>query len=180
MNIRVRTPAAIDKWYRNLTEYRASGGPALGTIAAALVVLERLRTNMDLTLDAHRAKGGSQIKGVSGAAVKEILLRLGEHRQFLSEGGRTNRGAPGDIEAMLKSLAGASLENADAATQGELLTAAQEYLVERIREWHARKRLGFVFDPAKSAWQIVRRILDQAQAVGKEGPVAQERPGPRL
>jgi hypothetical protein len=62
----------------------------------------------------------------------------------------------------------------------ELIHELQSFLVERIREWHAQKRLTFAFDASKSAWQIVHEILAEAKAVGKEGPVAQYLVGAKL
>jgi hypothetical protein len=66
-------------------------------MAGALVVLEQLKENYDLNIDAHTAPGGSQVRGVSGAAVKRILETHDETRPFSSEGGRTNRGLRGDM-----------------------------------------------------------------------------------
>lgn len=64
--------------------------------------------------------------------------------------------------------------------RGEILTALQEYLVDRVREWHARKRIEFTFDPGQSAWQIVHEILEQAREARKEGPIAQYLVGAKL
>lgn len=63
--------------------------PAKGSLAGALVVLERLKSEWSLRIDDHTAKGGSQIIGTSGARVAELLAQFGETRPFLSEGGRT-------------------------------------------------------------------------------------------
>ncbi len=92
--------ARFAKWYCELSVQR-DGSPARGTVAAALVVLEHLRENFDLRLESHRAPGGAQIKGAGGAAVRRILARFDEDRQFVKEGGRTNRGGPGSIASML-------------------------------------------------------------------------------
>ena len=88
------------KWYEALPTYPASGGPARGTISAALVVLDRLMNDYDLHLSSHRAGGQSQIRGASKSAAARILAGFGESRPFLKEGGRTNRGGPVDIEKM--------------------------------------------------------------------------------
>jgi hypothetical protein len=143
-------------------------------------VLERLKADCNLNLSAHRAAGGSQIQGASGSAVQEILTRFDEHRPFLREGGRTNRGAPGDIRRMLETLRKVGLADLDAGSRIEILGALQKYLVERVREWHARKRLSFSFDPAKSAWHVVHEILERAREAGKEGPIAQYLVGAKL
>ncbi len=180
MSARDRAIRAFSQWYNGLPVHTASGGPARGTIGAALIVLERLKTEYALDLDAHRAGGGSQIRGASGWSVKEILARFGETRPFLSEGGRTNRGAPGDIRRLLEALRAAGLEHAPPQERVEVLTALQAELVQRVREWHNRQRLTFSYDSSKTTWQIVREILDRARESGKEGPVAQYLVGAKL
>ena len=82
----------LEGWFEGLRKERGSNLPARGKTAAALVVLERLKTDFELPIEAHRTKGGGQIRGVAGRAVTKILAAHGEVRPFLSEGGRTNRG----------------------------------------------------------------------------------------
>jgi hypothetical protein len=63
----------FQSWLASLPPVKANGGPARGTIAGALVVLERLKNSFDLQLDRHLSPKGTQIKGASGQAVKRIL-----------------------------------------------------------------------------------------------------------
>ena len=72
-----RALAELASWYNSLPTHKPANWPARGTIAAALVVLERLKSDFDLSLESHRAPGKSQIKGVSGAAVARILVTHG-------------------------------------------------------------------------------------------------------
>ena len=95
---------AFADWYEGLKIHTSSGGPAKGTIAAGLVVLDRLKSDFVLDLEAHRAPGGSQIRGASGQAVKKILASFGETRPFAKEGGRTNRGGRVTSEKCSKQL----------------------------------------------------------------------------
>ena len=68
------TVASFKAWYRGLATMKRYGGrPAKGTVAAALVVLERLREDCDLTMDAHLAPGGAQIAGLNLPALRKIL-----------------------------------------------------------------------------------------------------------
>jgi hypothetical protein len=175
--------AVFAKWYESLPTYSSSGGgPARGTIGAALVVLDRLKDDFNLSLSAHRAPGGSQIQGAGVAAVTEILARFGEQRPFLREGGRTNRGGPGDIGRMLEALGELRLETCSARERARILDALQSFLVDRVRvrDLHNRQRLTFTFDFTKTSWQIVRELLDRARDNGKEGPVAQYLVGAKL
>lgn len=167
-------------WYSQLPVHRASGGPARGTIAAALVLLERLKENCNLKLDSHRAPGKSQIKGVSGTAVARILSAFGETRPFLREGGRTNRGGPGDIGKMLETLKSARLDRFPVKERKEITRELQSFLVAKVREFHNRERLKVVYDASKSTWQAVHDLLAKARETGKEGPVAQYLVGSKL
>lgn len=169
----------FQKWFDGLERY-AGGAPAKGTISGALVVLERLKTNYDLDIDTHTAKGGAQIIGASGEAVKRLLADFGETRPFVSEGGRTNRGLRGAIGGLLQTLAGTDLTDAPEADRKAALTAMQETLVEAVRDFHNRQRLKIGYDPNKSTWQLVRELLAAADETKRAGPVAQYLVGAKL
>ncbi len=169
---------AFEEWYGNLRVY--GDFPARGTIGSSLVVLERLKGDYDLNLDSHRAAGKSQIRGASGAAVTKLLEEFGEKRRFLSEGGRTNRGAPGDIGKMLRALQSAGLDVLNMEERNEILKSLQGFLVDKVREYHGRQRLKVVYDPNKSTWHSIYDLLALARQTGKEGPVAQYLVGAKL
>lgn len=170
----------FEAWYNALPIHHPSGGPARGTIAAALVVLDQLKEEFDLRLDSHRAAGKSQIRGASGAALARILGEFGETRPFLKEGGRTNRGGPGDIAKMLETLRGVGLNRLPANERIEILTELQRFLVNKVKEFHSRQRLKVAYDPSRSAWQSIHDLLALARENGKEGPVAQYLVGAKL
>ena len=96
-------------------------------------------------LGLQRLLGKSQIKGVSPGAVKKILARHGESRDFLKEGGRTNRGAPGDVEKMLEALR--LLRKEPPKSRNEILDLLQGFLVGKVREYHLRQRLKIKYSP---------------------------------
>ncbi len=170
----------FESWYRHLPVHKASGGPAKGTIAAALVVLERLRENYLLDINLHTAPGGVQIKSVSGQAVKKILARFGEIRPFVKEGGRTNRGLRDQIKIMLETLDKAHLESLSAEKRVDVLNEMQRFLVRKVEAFHKRERIKMVYDPSKSMWQNIQSLLSAARETGKEGPVAQHLVGAKL
>lgn len=171
---------AFNGWFGKLRVHKASGGPAKGTICAALVVLERLKFDFNLDLKSHRAAGGSQIKGAGGQAVKKILASFGEVRPFTAEGGRTNRGGPGDILAMLETLQSLGIDKLSEPNRNTILHDMQSYLVERIIDFHGRQRIKLIFDPSVTTWQTIQRLLAAARETGKEGPVAQHMVGAKL
>jgi hypothetical protein len=171
--------AAISKWFDALERY-ADDFPAKGTISGALVVLERLKQDYNLNIDAHTAKGGSQIKGASGAAVKRILAGFGEPRRFVSEGGRTNRGLRGDIRTMLQALCAASLDKLVLSERNTILETLQRLLTGKVTSFFELQRLDCKYSPNLSAYQFVSGILKAARERGKEGAVAQYLVGAKL
>lgn len=173
-----RALAELTSWFDSLPTY--SGWPARGTIAAALVVLERLKSGFNLSLESHRAPGQSQIKGVSGAAASRILAAHGETRVFLKEGGRTNRGTPREIERMLRALGHSDLVGMTPEERSTALDRLQGFLTEKVREFHSRKRLRVVYDPSAPTWHAIHAILSEAALSGKAGPVAQHLVGAKL
>lgn len=169
----------FEAWYDGLKLY-AGGFPARGTIGGALVVLEQMKESFDLNIDAYTAGGGSQIKGASGAAVGRILESFDETRPFLSEGGRTNRGLRGDIKNMLVMIGKTKLHSLSDDERRTVLTNLQQFLVNKVRDYHNQQRLDLFFDPAKSTRRLIHDLLDKARTTGKAGPVAQYLVGAKL
>ena len=175
-----KTLELFEAWFSHLPVHKASGGPAKGTIAAALVVLERLREDFCIDIKEHTALGGVQIKGVSGQAVKKILTRFGETRPFVKEGGRTNRGLRDQIKMMLEALDKAHLERLSPEKRADVLSELQHFLVSKVEAFHNRERIKMIYDPSKSTWQNIQGLLSAARETGKEGPVAQHLVGAKL
>ncbi len=168
------------QWYDSLKIVKANKGPANGSIATALVVLNRLMDDYNLDFNAHIADGGMQIKGASGAAVATILKSFGEERPFAKEGGRTNRGGPSEVKALLKMLKELSLENLPKETRNEELTGMQAFLVDRVKDYHNRQKIKLMFNLDFSTWHLVSNLLNTAISEGKGGFVAQHLVGAKL
>lgn len=172
---------ALSGWYETRPRSSSGGGlPSKGSVAVGLVLLERLKTTYDLDLNSHLAKGGAQIKGASGAAVKKILADFGEYRPFVSEGGRTNRGSPADARALLEALRHLDLDQFTQDERSSVLRGLQSWLVDRVREFHNQERIKPVYIPSQSTRQFVAEILSLAKEKGKHGPVAQYLVGAKL
>jgi hypothetical protein len=169
-------------WWDALPTYKQNSGlPAQGTLAGALVVLDRLQSAYSLDLEAHTAEGGAQIAGLGRSKTTEILARFGENRPFLEEGGRTNRGTPKNIRALLEALAPLKLDALSQAARNAILVEMQRWLVvEKVSEYFNRERVKFDFVPEQTAWQTIHDILAAAKMVGKEGQVAQYLVGAKL
>lgn len=172
--------AAFQQWYESLRPRYGGTVPAKGTLAGALVVLDRLQNQFDLSIDSHTTKGGSQISSAGQAAVRVILQRFGESRPFLREGGRTNRGLRGDIKLLLDAIAHAELDRLSKAKRNQILRQLQEVVISKIHEYHDLQRLEIIYDPSKSTWQGICDLLDAAGDGGKDGPVAQYLVGAKL
>jgi hypothetical protein len=126
------------------------------------------------------ARGGAQIQGASGAAVRRILEEFGETRPFAGEGGRTNRGSPRIAADLLDAIREADIADVNAEERVHVLTAMQSFLVEKVREFHNRERLKPIWDPATRTRSFVNQILTLAKETEKYGPVAQYLVGAKL
>jgi hypothetical protein len=173
------TPKEFEEWYEHLKRY-GNAFPARGTISGALVVLERLKSNPNLDIDAHTAKGGAQIIGASGESIKRILNEFGESRPFVNEGGRTNRGLRGDIKTMLDAIRVSGFEELTIASQKDRIIAMQKFLVQKVVDYHNLQRIKYVYYPAKTTWENIHELLAEARTTNKEGAVAQYLVGAKL
>lgn len=171
--------SAFEEWYWSLSSQEGEGGTN-GVIAVSLVVLDRLKTDFDLDFSKHLSKDGMQVKGASGEKTQKILARFGETRPFLSEGGRTSRGSPRGIEKLLEFLKKQELDNFSSEQRIGLLNQYQAFLVDRVREFHNRKKIKIVFNPTMSSAQLVSSILNLAKTEKKWGAVAQHLVGAKL
>jgi hypothetical protein len=177
---REKALAEFQRWYDELPTVGRPPAPAKGSIAVGLVLLERLKGDFNLDLQAHLAPGGAQIQGASGTAVRDILAEFGEMRPFVSERGRTNRGTPTIARNLLEAIDTADLASLPRARRVAILREMQGALVEQVREFHNRRRLKPVFDPSQSTRQFISDLLGEAEETGKHGPVAKYLVGAKL
>ncbi len=173
-------PDEFLEWYNSLKIVKANKGPANGSIATALVVLNRLKDEYTLNFKAHIADGGMQIKGASGAAVANILKNFGEDRPFAKEGGRTNRGGPSEIKMLLEMLQKLKLDAKTEKKRNEELNDMMGFLVSRVKDFHNRQKIKLTFNPALSTWHLVHNLIGEAITENKAGYVAQHLIGAKL
>ncbi len=181
MTLNEKITAKMNDWFNGLKIYKQNHNlPARGTIAAALIITEKMKDDFNLDLDHYRAQGKSQFSGVSGSAVSKILAKYGETRQYTSEGGRTNRGAAREVGDLLETIKLLEIVRLPADKRNDAINEIQKFLVEKVGEYFKRRRIEFVFDPSKTAWKTIQDILKSASDTGKEGPVAQYLIGAKL
>jgi hypothetical protein len=172
---------SFESWYGALRPMKQYGGqPAKGTIAAALIVLERLRGNCDLSIEAHLAEGEAQIAGLSLSSLRKILQRFDETREFPSEGGRTNRGNNKPVRQLLDRLKQSGLGDLPDQKRSDCIDEMQRFLVESLDAYYKLERIRFDFDAAKPARGLIGDILSKAQDRNQGGPMAQHLIGAKL
>jgi hypothetical protein len=172
----------LRNWWDALPTYKHNNGlPAQGTLASALVVLDRLQQSYSLALENHTVDGGVQIAGLGRSKTTQILARFNREPLLLKECGRTNMGIPSQMCALLNALASLKLDALSQAERNAVLVEMQRWLVvERVSDYFSRERVKFDFIPEQTAWQTVHDILAAAKMVGKEGQIAQYLVGAKL
>ncbi len=169
-----------DEWYASLDLYQDKL-PSKGSIAAALHVLGRLRTQYDLNITSHVAGGEAQIAGLSAGALKRVLEEFGEMRLLSSVGGRSNRGARRDVARLLDAMRSLRLEEQSIEARNDAICAMQQHIVTNyVSLYFAAKRVKAIFDPASATTRFIDAILENARQSGKAGAVAEYLVGAKL
>lgn len=131
-----------------------------GWLAVMLVIVNHARAeNRGLPLDADAlvTEGGGQVLGLGKGAVQNILKRHGIDRVLAEEGGRTSRGAMGNMRKVVTLLNALHAENvAD-------IEAIETWVVHGVRQFFAAKPFSLKLDPSKSVRAAVRDLLAQAE-----------------
>ena len=176
-----RCLTTIKDWYETCHGYVEGRGVARGTIAAALVVLDNLAERYDLNITAHVTDGQGQLRGLGGSRLAEVLVReVDEHRTFLREGGRTNRGAMGEIGRLLSCLKPLYLDALTQEGRSECLRSMMNWLAKRAVETLNRKGLQFQYDAGQTTHALIAQLLATAHQQRIDGPVAEYLVGAKL
>lgn len=151
-----------------------------GNIAGGLVILENLRDNFDLTIEAHKATGSDQLRNATRPNVQRILARFGEERILLKEGGRTNRGLMRNLQPLLKALSDAGMGLLAAETREVELGNMQSFLADKTRDIFNAEKISFDYRQDMTSREIVGMILESARKHRKTGEVAEYLVGSKL
>lgn len=180
MSLEESAISVLDGWYSGLETYQDKL-PAKGSIGGSLHILERLRVEYALDVAAHVAGGEAQIRGLSAGAVRKLLARFGEGRALSSIGGRTNRGARGDIAKLLAAMKPLRLEGESDDVRNHVLEAMQRHIVTKyVPRYFAAKRVKAAFDTNAATSRFIAGIIENARASGKGGAVAEYLVGAKL
>jgi hypothetical protein len=170
----------LDTWYSSLPLYQ-DRLPSRGSISAALFILQRLRTNYELDIASHVAGGEAQIKGLSARSLQTVLAEFGETRPITSVGGRSNRGARGDVAGLLTAMRPLKLDRLAEGKRIDVLKAMQRHIVANyVASIFKAKRVKAKFSDASGTAKLISIILDNARANGKAGAVAEYLVGAKL
>ena len=116
----------------------------------------------------------AQITGLSASALRKLLGKFGETRALSAIGGRSNRGARGDVALLLAALEPLRLESQPSEERIRILTAMQRHIVDSyVSRYFALKRVKATFDVNNATWHFVNTILENAAKSGKAGAVAE-------
>ena len=151
-----------------------------GNIAGGLVLLENLRDNFDLDINAHKAPGSDQLRNATRANVQKILARFDEERVLLKEGGRTNRGLVKNLTPLLEALSVTRIKELSSDARESELGNMQAFLVDKAREKFNAEKLSFDYGKDMTSREVVRMILEMARNRGKAGDVAEYLVGAKL
>ncbi len=125
---------------------------------SVMLVVTRAAKQEGLPLDANKLKTQEhgQVKGLSKSAVQKILKEHGVTQTLVEEGGRTSRGSVGLMEKYVTWLNEVHLKPED-------LEEAENWWVQRIKEFLAGKPFKLRIDQAKSVANVIADLLNQAE-----------------
>ena len=166
----------IKKWWESFPRRARSRG----NIAGGLVLLENLRANFDLDVEAHKATGSDQLKNATRTNVQRVLARFGEERVLLKEGGRTNRGLMKNLTPLLKALSGADMTHLSQKEREVELENMQSFLVEKAKEIFNAEKLSLEYRKDIISREMIGMILESARKRRKAGEVAEYLVGAKL
>ena len=173
-----RSPFAviIENWWESFPPRSRSRG----NIAGGLVILENLRENFDLDIEAHKAPSSDQLRNASRQNVQKILARYGEERILLQEGGRTNRGLMRNLQPFLQALADAHMDQLSLESREYEIGSMQAVLADKARAIFNAEKVSFDYRLGMTSREIVGAILASAGERLRAGEVAEYLVGAKL
>lgn len=170
--------AEADEWYE---EHRKIDKVAkTNTINAGLAVSRMVRDGLPITPKRLVSDGGSQVRGLSGSRMRNILAEHGETRKYTSEGGRTSRATLPKAEGLVKRWNAVDVSDVDFVS---LAFQLEEFFVDKARkDYFDKKRLKVDINPSKPVAVTVGEILLAAsqRADRPTGAVLQHLVGAKL
>ncbi|MCC6342516.1 MAG: DUF4928 family protein [Bryobacterales bacterium] len=191
-----RALAAVVEWFnerglartqrraRKPTEGRMreekAGEASRTAVCVGLLLCRRLREKYPLE-EKDLDTGGGQVPGLSGANVQRILKDHGIEKKYSSMGGRTTRSSTPVAKALIDKLEKhAGLRSLRDEERIKVASAIEDWLVDKVKAYFARKKLEVEIDLSKPGPVIVEDILRVSHEKKIGGPVAQHLVGAKL
>lgn len=175
--------ADVSNWYES--KRNRNGTVNTNVMTVGLMITDHMATAFPLAKADYQAE--SQVKGLSGQRIKNILARCGEHRHFTSEGGRTSRSslflAVQLADLLAASLGAAAYLAASPQDQEQVRYQLQAWFAGRVQQdYFGRQRIKADLDPGKPTRQAIAELLTSARKRGGNaaGAVAQHLVGAKL
>lgn len=167
-------------WYES--QRTSSGRVNTNVMNAGLIVSDMVRDGLPILDGRFYSPRGSQVQGLSGAAIARILARNGENRLFTSEGGRTSRGTLNLADSFRAALNDIQ-SVASGSALNEVASALEKFFTDRVRvDYFDKQRIDVEIDPGKPVSAVVGDILSAAaeRADQPTGEVLQHLVGAKL
>lgn len=149
-------------------------------VCVVLLLCRRIREKYPLE-EKDLDTGGGQVPGLSGANVQRILKDHGIEKKYSSMGGRTTRSSTPIAKALIEKLdKHAHLRSLPDEERIEVAGAIEDWLVDEVRAYFARKKLEVEIDLSKPGPVIVEDVLRASYEKKIGGPVAQHLVGAKL
>ena len=136
-----------------------------GPLSAVLIITRKAKTlTFPIGASDLKSKQRGQVSGLGRAGVQKILKEYGITRVLAQEGGRTSRGSIGLMEDYVSFL------NELYRSRELNLDYIENWWVQLIAGFFARKPLRLQSDPSKSIREGINDLLAQAEKRQKEMP----------
>lgn len=132
------------------------------TINVGLIVSRMVREGLPISQERLLSENQSQVRGLSGTAMKKILAEHGEHRKYTSEGGRTSRGTIPKAQGLVERWNRVNIDGLDVAVLADQL---ESFFVEKAKvDYFDKQRIKVDLNHNKPVALTVGEILKAAAA----------------
>ncbi len=159
--------ASVHEWLASCTR---NGKISRNTLAAGLVVLERLTGKLPLTAASMFSEGG-ELRGVRGSPWQSLLKKHEIPGRFLKEA--TTRQVAQDAKRLLESIDyGTGLALLTVSEKNKAIASALTLVLGHVYTWLSRTNLKIVCRPSETPERWVAAIL--AEAAGRSGGAVEQ------
>lgn len=174
---------AVSHWYES--QRKSNGSMDTNTMTVGLILGDHLKRSFPL--DRATYFTGTQVRGLSGKRISQILAEHGDPRRFTAEGGRTSRGTLAKADDLAEIINEAALaagyKTLSQDEKASVIHALQGWFVAKIQEdYFGRQRVNAEINPNQPVSISVSNILEEAISRGGHvgGAVAQHLVGAKL